>query len=563
MPRVGRAFLSPYTSGELASLSGDRTRPIRFGSDELSGYSSELIATLSTFRRRLWLYRSLLLLARTGVLVLVVVFLFRLLDIVGVLPQPIWLPLLLGAVALGGVGLALGQHVSYLEVARVVDRQLGLKAQLGTAVELTLEGEPTRLARSQVRQATTIARRLSARQAVTPRGPWRDLRLAGVALAGLLVISVLNSVGVRAARPDAVDQAALAAIDPSLNSWHELDPQTAAELSMGASQSSTLQAAVDNLKQQLDTNQITPLEYQKQVAAIEDQIRQQAQESAQQQTALGDLAQSLADSSSTQGAADALNRGDYADAVKQLSDLAGQTGQLSDQARQDLADKLAEAATNTAPSNQALSAAAQKASQALASGDAAASEQALKDLASQVASASEKVAPQSDLGKALQQAQAAQGDTSQNGDPQAGPQNGAQSGTDQSGDPTGSQDGQSGAGQGTTPSSAAAQAANGTGGAGSTPGEKITAADPTNQALKPDAGSNVLKITGQASGSGTRIQSGNPSNPPVTASSSGTATVQSSGTSSSEQVSAVGEANNVPLDLRSIVRDYFTGSDRP
>src|SRR5512142_639303 len=89
VPSIGRALLSPYTSGsELASLSGDRAHPLRFGSDELSGYSSELIATLNTFRRRLWLYRSILLLARTGLLMLAVVLVFRLLDLASVLPEP-------------------------------------------------------------------------------------------------------------------------------------------------------------------------------------------------------------------------------------------------------------------------------------------------------------------------------------------------------------------------------------------------------------------------------------------------------------------------------------------
>ena len=69
--------------------------------------------------------------------------------------------------------------------------------------------------------------------------------------------------------------------------------------------STAIQAVVDKLRGQLDSNQITPLEYQKQVSDVEDQIRQQAAESARQEAALTDLAQSLADTSSTRDISEA------------------------------------------------------------------------------------------------------------------------------------------------------------------------------------------------------------------------------------------------------------------
>ena len=94
-------------------------------------------------------------------------------------------------------------------------------------------------------------------------------------------------------------------------------------------------------------------------------------------------------------------------------------------------------------------------------------------------------------------------------------------------------------------------------------GEKITSGDPPNQALKPDAGGNVLKITGRASGTGSTVRTDPTTSAPITSYSSGTTTIEGSGSRSNEQVNAVGEVNNVPLDLRSVVRDYFTGSDLP
>lgn len=558
--QVGRALLYPYTKGtELSSLSGDRVRPVRLGSDRFGGYTSELIATLISFRRRLWLYRSVVLGVRTGLLALVVAFLFYLLDLVGVLGLPVWLPYLLGTVALGGVALILGQHVSYLDVARVVDRQLGLKAQLGTAVELTLEGESTRLARLQVRQATTIARRLSSPQAVSPRVPWRDLRLVGLVAFGILAVSVFDSFGLRAAQADTISQAALDTLDPSLNSWYELDPQAAAERSMGAGSSSGLQSAVDKLKDQLDRKEISPLEYAQQVASVEQQIQQQAQDSARQEAALSDLARSLADTSSTRGIADSLNRGDYADAVRGLSDLAGQTGRLSEQARQDLADRLSEAARNAAGSNEALAQAADRAAQALRSGDSAGAEAALNDLATQVGQASEKIAPQSDLGAALAEAQNAQGQNGAGADGQPG----AGDASPGQGDPSTATGSQSPGGQdpATTSGTPGTSGTQGTG-AGSASGNRITTDSPS-QPLKPDVGGNVLRISGQTASGGSRVRSDTSATPPLTPSSAGTTMIQSGGTRSSDPVVAVGEVNNVPLDLRSIVRDYFTGTSLP
>ena len=203
-PLIGRALLAPYVGGTaLTDLSGDRTHPIQFGADGFSGYSSELISTLKGFQppalalpkppprrsnriaRRSWSSS------------------FHVLDLLGVLAPPSWLPCSSALIPLGGLGLILVQHVSYLEIARVVDRQLGLKAQLGTAVELSLEGEPTRprpLAGATGDDDRPSPQPSAGGDAARPlaRPPIR-----GVALAGLLAISFLNSVGVRApARPD-------------------------------------------------------------------------------------------------------------------------------------------------------------------------------------------------------------------------------------------------------------------------------------------------------------------------------------------------------------------------
>jgi len=568
-PALRRLVLLPYVAGtELPSLSGSRFEPISFGQDYLSEYRSELIASLGAFRWRLWVSRSLVLLVRTLLLAAGLLLVATVFGVAGLLTHAWWPNYLVALALAGGITLIFRQRLSYFDVARVVDRQLGLKAQLGTAVQLTVEGEPNQIARSQVRQATAIARRLQPRQAIALRVPWQDLRLLTAVLVSLAAVSFLANLGLRAPEPDAASAARMEAIDQQLhNAWYEVDPAMAAGLTPEEKRATGLQGVIQDLKNRLSRNEITPLEYASQVAAVEDQIRQQAEESSRQQAALSDLADALKDTSATRSVAESLNRGEYGQAVQELTNLSQHTDRLSAQARQELADRLSEAAQRTADSNSQLADAAQRAAEALRKGDSAAAQQALRDLASAMASASQAVAPQSDLGEALRQLEEAQGgEQGQNGlgDGEMGSQMdpnglGGSPGGEQG---AGQEQGDQGSGRGST--SAQGSGSDKGGGAGTGKGERIVTNGAQNQPTRPEVTGNVLKISGKPSNSGTSVQTQGSGPVPLTTTSSGTASIQGSGggSRSDKPVDAIGENNYVPLEMKPVVKDYFSGGER-
>ncbi len=74
----------------------------------------------------------------------------------------------------------------------------------------------------------------------------------------------------------------------------------------------------------------------------------------------------------------------------------------------------------------------------------------------------------------------------------------------------------------------------------------------------------MLKISGKPSNTGSSVRTEGSGPVPLTNTSSGTATVQGggSGTRSGEPINTVGENNYVPLEIRSVVKDYFSGSER-
>ena len=565
-PRLATLLLLPYVVGtELSGLSGSRSEPLSFGRDHLSEYRSELLACLAAFRRRLWLCRSLVLFFRTLLLAALALLLFAFLDIAGFAAKPWWHDHVLGLMLATGLAIIFLQRLTYFDVARVVDRQLGLKALLGTAVQLTVEGEPNQIARSQVRQATTIARRLEASQAITLRMPWRDLRLLAVVAASVTTVSLLASLGLRAPVADPAVSYSMEALDPSLYSWYEIDPAMAAGFGPEETRATGLQRLIEDLKRRLNAKEITPAEYASQVAAAEDRLRQQVEESSRQQAALMELAYALSDTSTTRRVAENLYRGDFAQAVQELADLSANADRLSGQAREELAERLSEAARHTSGTNPELSSAAERAAQALRQGDTGAAQEALRDLANAMAEASRAVAPNADLGEALQQLEGYEfGDLGLG----EGELYGAPGSSDQAGQP-GEQHPGDGADQGEQGGGRSTRSAQGSGsekgsGAGSGRGERVITRGPEGQTTRPELSGNVLRISGKPGSGGSSVLSEAPGNAPLTSASTGTSSIQPGGAvRSDEPVNAIGESNYVPLELRPVVKDYFSRTERP
>ena len=215
-----------------------------------------------------------------------------------------------GALALaalgGGLALLLRQRLRPPQAARRLDGRFHLDEQLATAIEVAATDPPpgsvaARLVDEATHTAALLQRRISRRQ----RPPWNDVLT--LALLGLVALGLMLLGGGRL--PDL--PIAPLAIPPL--------------------------AAPQDPAEQLP--QEPPAEQPGQPAA--DQPG--AGEGGDPQI-IQELADALRDQGATRPAAEALDQGDLAGAARELRELADQAGQLSDDTREGLAERLRDAA---------------------------------------------------------------------------------------------------------------------------------------------------------------------------------------------------------------------------
>jgi hypothetical protein len=259
----------------------------------------------------------------------------------------------LSCIALGAL-LVLRRPLSPVQVARRLDRRFKLNEQLSTALELSpqAEGVGVHLHEQARRTMAQIRRQLAARQGF----PWPELSAAAALL--LLLAGLLLLVGIGPAWPGVAAEPLppLVAAPPPDQSFppEPFQPPSAAQPGPGDAQA-TISTPGD-------------------VAAA------------------AALAEALRDQSVTRPAAEALDRGNPAEAAQRLRELADQAGGISDQARADLARDLRAAANQIEPGNPDLATQVREAADGIgpfgASPDAA-----LEDLADAVSQLGQGEAP--------------------------------------------------------------------------------------------------------------------------------------------------------------------------
>jgi hypothetical protein len=281
-----------------------------------------------------------------------------------------------------------------------------------------------------------------------------------------------------------------------------------------------------------------------------DEAARRVEGSRQIQEALGKLGEALNEQSVTQQAADSLKQGNYDDAAEQLEKLGQENDQLSEAAKEGLADSLDKAAqaSDSAPD---LQQAERKAADALRAGDYGQVDAALKDLAKKVRETGENVIPQSELAEGFPEPEQGSSDSAaedQGGDQSQGEQQ------DPAADPQG-KNGEQG-----DPSQAGADNANeheGSGGSGDGKGTKVS--DP--QANKPlNVEGNPFELDIQPDPNQSRPGDDGTERPALTLEGS-------SGTSSAApatqggQVTTPGENNSLPVERWQIIQKYFSPDD--
>ncbi|MBX6770580.1 MAG: hypothetical protein IRY83_02550 [Chloroflexi bacterium] len=590
--------VAPYCiATPLGTLGSPVGRPLSLGGTDEQETATELLGRLWAFRSRLRLVRTFLILPRSLLLAALILLCARVVQVVTMRPVSAWIYLAMFLVVAWGLHLALHHRIPFFEVARLIDRRAGLQAQLATAVELT---QRYRLEhpffRTQIRLATHRLRELEPSQVVP--FVWPSAEIKGLAVVGALLVAVsaIGSLGLSVPRPRGpidTELARLASQEAQAPSQYVTVDPSAFTLQETGGALPAIAPQLQSLQQQLQSQAITPEQYRAQLEEIQRQIQDQASQSLAAQQALNALAAALKDSSTTHAVSDSLARGAYQQAAQQLADLGQQLSQLSPQARQELAANLARAASETARSDPGISRDAGQTADALQQGDTGRAGQGMQSLASDVQRASNQIAAQAELGQALQQIQSSLGSqqASQGNAPPgsssataAAPQGSSgavppsdmaqQAGSASTGADASALDQLDGTGQGDqngtgSPSSSAGSPAataqqiqgdqqSNAGGVGNGAGAPSLDSHPTPL----DVSGVKLTITGQASGPGSGATIAGDRSTPLTSPDDSTITAAggAAGGASNVPIAVHQESNVVPLEMKPVVREYFSNA---
>jgi hypothetical protein len=515
---------------------------------------------IGAIRQRLWLERAGVLVTRGLMLGFLFTFVVAVAGWALKVPiSPLWyaVPLLVPLVL--GLLISLFFYPAPIVAARIVDRRLELAEQLATAVEMVEEDADDPVALAQVQAAGEAA---TWSQENWRGGPRLGRDLALTAAFGFLAAGALLLTGPEGRMLFPRPPIPIAQEEPK----PEASPQAAAPKPeqpravpspqpQPNGRTAGVQRAVQEIGRSRESGSMDAGEAARRLGQAEAELSRQTQQSRTDQQALDRLGQAMDQISAGHEAAEALRRGDYEQAAREIAELGTESDQLSQEAKNQLAQALRQAANDSAASPE-LSQAERKAADALAGRDYEAARQSMSDLADQVTMRSRNVIPQSELGRAwdqVNQERRAQGqpDSPGSAKPQNAQQQGQQGqGPQGRGQPQGQQgqQGQSnqpqnGQGIGTAPSNGGPPGAQ----QADEPAPRLdTQGQPVEVDLKP----------GQKPGSRPG-DAEKPDDRPLDEAGS----IASSSAASPGQVtsSAPPEINFVPSGRRDIVREYFRG----
>ena len=290
------------------------------------------------------------------------------------------------AIALGAVAALAAVWAwprSTAKVARHFDRRFALRERISTALELAagVIPYPDHLAERQLSDATQAAQGVNAAAYLPARVRWREIALV-VLLAALLAFLLL------ADNPQAEELRARQAVQQAIANQAAQVEEMIELIRENPDLTAEEQAALtEPLEEALDILQEPDITQQEAVAALAE-AQQELHELgdgmlSQQAEAYQEAANALAGSDQTSELARALNRpdlGQSADALDALADDLGESD-LSEQERDDLANRLEQAADALEASNPALAERLRQAAEALRQNDIEAAQQALREAA--------------------------------------------------------------------------------------------------------------------------------------------------------------------------------------
>jgi hypothetical protein len=506
-------YMVPSAARKDSAVHAERIETLPRPRDELR----ELLRLLSSYRWRLGA-ESLLRFSSRGLIVggLAFALASALRWLLGLALSPLWLAAVLIAPPILAIVVALASWPSHRQTAWTADRRLRLDERVATAVELASPHRRSvvgRFDRMQVRDAVDHLR-------LAPR-TWTADVIGGRDRLLLLLVGAL---------------ATLTLLLPLLPRPSFERP---AEVAGAPDTGATFEDRV--FPMEILDAPVAPAVAEEQPMSETD-LAPRVRAAQAEQEALDRLAQALGQISAGKGVAEAIQRGDFADARNQLSSLAEEADQLSDAAKKELSKALQTAASASGADRQ-LADRERQAAQALSKNNYADQRQALRQLADQVERSGSRSLPASQLARDVGRLQQEQASGGQQGSPtnQGAPTNGVQS--------------QQGAGlngaQGSQSSGGAAEGAHGGPGAGTGSTEGV--GDPAGRLA--DSGQLVEVPTKLSSGSAERPLSGNEDQVGNNPGMSGRSVIEAAQTQHTGQLTP--EQNLVPSEQRPVVRGYF------
>ncbi|MDP8923996.1 MAG: hypothetical protein M3O34_14095, partial [Chloroflexota bacterium] len=376
--------------------------------DAVDGFQHEL----GGIRTRLWLERVLVLVVRCLALGFVATTVGAAVAwMVGVRLPVLYLVAPL-ALALGAAALvAVFRYPSAMQAALITDSRLQLDEQLATATEVVQEGIDGPVARAQVGAATESAAWAQENWRGGPR-IGRDLLVAaalGFLTAGVLLLTWPEGRLLVGPRPELPIDSPRPETPPTpppnpvaqKPQASKPEPKPSAQNQQGAT--AGVQRALDDIRRGRESGALGQNEAARRLGQAENQLSRQTGQSQSDRNSLDRLGQALDQVAAGRPAAEAIQRGDYEQAAREIAQLGSESDQLSQQAKQELSQALRQAAQDTQQSAPELSQRERRAADALAGRDYEAARQAMGELADQVATRGRNVIPQQELARAWDQ----------------------------------------------------------------------------------------------------------------------------------------------------------------
>jgi hypothetical protein len=346
---------------------------------ELGLAGKAVLGGIDRVRRRLWVSHAAAAVCRGVWLGLLFATLLMLLDVLG---GPVFDPrpaLVVGGLLLiAGVVLAVLSRPSRMGTARVLDRTFGLHERLTTAIDdlglgVPAAGERAPVVYLQMADAANAIAVLRGDRRLRPHVPVREVVL--IVLMALLLTTLAFLRGLGGGLPE-LAAAYVPAFTPAVEQPAAPEPSQA------------------------------EIEAAKNPPTVQE-VLERSDRSARARHDLQELGKALADHAVTRPAAEQIARGDYAAAGDQLRNVASQAGDLSQDARNELASDLQTASQAMEPKTNGLQEATSDAATGLQQGGAPA-RQEMRDLADAVENAGSQVVPQGELASQMRSARQAQ-----------------------------------------------------------------------------------------------------------------------------------------------------------